>query len=228
MWCFNHTRKAINWVPRSVSKDSITRFTTDSIEIIHSSIRIAPVAATHSRSDMHPRCAGHRLLAVLGRRNARRWISFRPCRGSGPDDGDAFRTDASFLQSRRGGIDASLRQNDRRTLGTWVRRLSTQSFSRRLVEWNDRIATRCAGFGAVIGRFGRFAERFAGSSDLFRAKRSTPTPAINYRQLSPTASRSTTPDGQREAQRSKREENRDGHNHNLSWNCGVEGPTRAT
>ena len=39
------------------------------------------------------------------------------------------------------------------------------------------------------------------------------------------ASRSRISSATTKAQRSEREDNADGENHNLSWNCGVEGPT---
>jgi isoamylase len=93
-------------------------------------------------------------------------------------------------------------------------------------EWNDRYrdAVRAL-WRRDAGKLGEFAERFAGSSDLFRHNGRKPTAGINF----PTSHDGFTlydlvsyNDRHNEA---NLEGNADGHNDNLSWNCGVEGPT---
>ncbi len=88
-------------------------------------------------------------------------------------------------------------------------------------------ATRCARFGARdAGKVGEFAERFAGSSDVFRHNGRKPTAGINF---------VTAHDGftlcdlvsynERHNEANLRRQRATAHSNNLSWNCGVEGPT---
>ena len=93
-------------------------------------------------------------------------------------------------------------------------------------EWNDRYRDTVRAFwrgdDALLGTF---AERFAGSSDLFRHHARKPTASINF---------VTSHDGftlhdlvsyNERRNEANLENSNDGHRHNLSWNCGVEGPT---
>jgi isoamylase len=93
-------------------------------------------------------------------------------------------------------------------------------------EWNDRFRDSVRSFWRRdSGKIGELAERFAGSSDLFRHNGRKPTAGVNF---------VTSHDGftlcdlvsynerQNEA---NLENNTDGHSDNLSWNCGGEGPT---
>ena len=93
-------------------------------------------------------------------------------------------------------------------------------------EWNDRYRDTVRAFWrGDPGLVGAFAERFAGSSDLFRHHGRKPTASINF---------VTSHDGftlrdvvtyNLRHNEANQEQNTDGHNENLSWNCGVEGPT---
>ncbi len=93
-------------------------------------------------------------------------------------------------------------------------------------EWNDRYRDTVRAFWRRDpGRIGEFAERFAGSSDLFRHNGRKPTATINF----VTAHDGFTlydlvsyNDRHNEA---NLENNADGTGNNLSWNCGIEGPT---
>ena len=93
-------------------------------------------------------------------------------------------------------------------------------------EWNDRYRDAIRSFWRRdAGKIGEFAERFAGSSDIFRHNGRKPSAGINF----PTAHDGFTlydlvsyNDKHNEA---NLEGNADGHGDNLSWNCGVEGPT---
>ena len=93
-------------------------------------------------------------------------------------------------------------------------------------EWNDRYRDAMRSFWRRdAGRIGEFAERFAGSSDLFRHNGRKPTAGVNF----PTSHDGFTLNDlvsyNERHNEANLENNTDGHNENLSWNCGVEGPT---
>jgi glycogen operon protein len=93
-------------------------------------------------------------------------------------------------------------------------------------EWNDLYRDSTRGFWRGIpGVLGNFAERFAGSSDLFRASGRRPTASINYVACHDGFTLYDATAYNEKHNEANLEENRDGHNHNLSWNCGVEGET---
>ena len=94
------------------------------------------------------------------------------------------------------------------------------------MEWNDRFRdTMRAWWLCGGGDRGAFAHRFAGSAAEFDHDRRAPTASINFlcahdgfglRDLVSHDHRHNAANG---------EHNRDGHAHDHSWNCGVEGPT---
>jgi isoamylase len=93
-------------------------------------------------------------------------------------------------------------------------------------EWNDRYRDVVRSFWRRDGgKIGELAERFAGSSDVFRHNGRKPTASINF----PTAHDGFTLYDLVSYNERHNEANRDGntggHNDNLSWNCGAEGPT---
>ncbi len=96
----------------------------------------------------------------------------------------------------------------------------------RWAEWNghyrDVVRAFVRGDPGVIQHV---ATRIAGSSDLYEQRGRLPANSINF---------ITCHDGftlydlvafNTKHNQANGEDNRDGHNHNLSWNCGVEGPT---
>jgi glycogen operon protein len=93
-------------------------------------------------------------------------------------------------------------------------------------EWNDRFRDTVRAFWRRDdGRLGEFAERIAGSSDVFRHHGRKPTASINF---------ITSHDGftlhdlvsyERRHNAANLDGGVDGHDNNLSWNCGVEGPS---
>jgi isoamylase len=93
-------------------------------------------------------------------------------------------------------------------------------------EWNDLYRDGMRGFWrANPGILGNFAERFAGSSDLFRVSGRRPTASINYVACHDGFTLYDATAYEEKHNEANLEGNRDGHNHNLSWNCGVEGPS---
>jgi glycogen operon protein len=93
-------------------------------------------------------------------------------------------------------------------------------------EWNDRFRDTMRAFWVEQrGTRGDFALRLCASSDLFQPRGRTPVESVNYvvshdgfclRDLVSYAHKHNEANG---------EHNRDGHDHNHSSNCGVEGPT---
>jgi glycogen operon protein len=93
-------------------------------------------------------------------------------------------------------------------------------------EWNDRYrdAMRAywKGDGGVIGEF---ALRLTGSSDLYNRSSRRPYASINYIASHDGFTLHDLVSYNHKHNEANGEENRDGHDNNLSWNCGVEGPT---
>ena len=103
-------------------------------------------------------------------------------------------------------------------------------FPRGWMEWNDKFrdamrsfwVPAAAGQGGATVR-GDFAQRLCGSSDLYQPRNRAPSESVNYvvshdgftlRDLVSYDQRHNEANG---------ESNRDGHGHNISFNCGVEG-----
>ncbi len=93
-------------------------------------------------------------------------------------------------------------------------------------EWNDRyrdgMRAYWKGDGGVIGEFAR---RLTGSSDLYGRSGRRPHASINYVTAHDGFTLNDLVSYNDKHNLANREANRDGHNHNLSWNCGAEGPT---
>jgi glycogen operon protein len=93
-------------------------------------------------------------------------------------------------------------------------------------EWNDRYRDTVRAFWrGDPGLVGAFAERFAGSSDLFRHHGRKPTASINFVTSHDGFTLRDVVSYNRRHNEANLENNADGHSENLSWNCGVEGPT---
>ncbi len=93
-------------------------------------------------------------------------------------------------------------------------------------EWNDRYrdAVRSVWRGDG-GKAGELAERFAGSSDIFRHNGRKPTASVNFVTAHDGFTLSDLVTYNERRNEANLENNQDGSGHNLSWNCGVEGPT---
>jgi glycogen operon protein len=93
-------------------------------------------------------------------------------------------------------------------------------------EWNDRYRDTMRSFWHGGRRMlGGYAERFAGSSDLFRRNGRKPTASINFVAAHDGFTLRDTVSYNEKHNEANLENNRDGHSNNHSWNCGVEGPT---
>jgi isoamylase len=93
-------------------------------------------------------------------------------------------------------------------------------------EWNDRYRDTMRSFWRGDGgKIGEFAERFAGSSDLFRHNGRKPTAGVNFLTAHDGFTLCDLVSYDERHNEANLEGNNDGHSSNLSWNCGTEGPT---
>ncbi len=75
------------------------------------------------------------------------------------------------------------------------------------------------------GLLADFARRFTGSSDLYEASGRKPNASINYITAHDGFTLVDLVSYNDKHNEANGEDNRDGHNDNRSWNCGVEGVT---
>lgn len=93
-------------------------------------------------------------------------------------------------------------------------------------EWNDRYRNAARAFWVrKTADRGEFASRLAGSSDLFRHGGRNVFASLNYVTAHDGFTLRDLLSYDRKHNESNGEDNRDGSDHNLSWNCGAEGPT---
>ncbi|MBN9430040.1 MAG: glycogen debranching protein GlgX [Burkholderiales bacterium] len=93
-------------------------------------------------------------------------------------------------------------------------------------EWNDRyrdgMRAYWKGDGGIIGEFAR---RLTGSSDLYGRSGKRPHASINFVTAHDGFTLHDLVSYNGKHNEANGEDNRDGSDHNLSWNCGAEGPT---
>jgi len=93
-------------------------------------------------------------------------------------------------------------------------------------EWNDKYRDAMRSYWRGDGgRIGEFARRFTGSSDLYGREGRRPYASINHVTAHDGFTLQDLVSYNGKHNEANGEGNRDGHNHNLSWNCGVEGPS---
>jgi isoamylase len=93
-------------------------------------------------------------------------------------------------------------------------------------EWNDRYRDGMRAFWKGDGgQLGEFARRLTGSSDLYGGAGKRPNASINFIASHDGFTLHDLVSYNDKHNDANGEDNRDGHNHNLSWNCGAEGPT---
>lgn len=89
------------------------------------------------------------------------------------------------------------------------------------LEWNDRFRDDIRRFWRGDGGIGALATRLAGSSDLFGST----CRSVNFLAAHDGLTLADTVAYARKHNLANGEDNRDGHDDNHSWNCGVEGPS---
>ena len=93
-------------------------------------------------------------------------------------------------------------------------------------EWNDRFRNGMRAYWKGDGgMLGELARRFAGSSDLFAHARRRPYASLNFITAHDGFTLQDLVSYDTKHNEANGDDNHDGHDHNLSWNCGVEGPT---
>ena len=93
-------------------------------------------------------------------------------------------------------------------------------------EWNDKYRdTMRAFWKGDGGLIGDFARRLTGSNDLYGHNGRSPFASINFVTAHDGYTLHDLVSYNDKHNEANGEENRDGNNNNLSWNCGVEGPT---
>jgi isoamylase len=93
-------------------------------------------------------------------------------------------------------------------------------------EWNDKYRDTVRAFWkGDEGLVGQLAHRLTGSSDLFAASGRRPQASINFVTAHDGFTLRDVVSYNEKHNEANGEDNRDGHNHNLTWNCGVEGAT---
>lgn len=94
-------------------------------------------------------------------------------------------------------------------------------------EWNDRYRDCMRAFWRGDGgKIGEFATRLTGSSDLYAHNGRRPYASINYITCHDGFTLHDLVSYNEKHNEANGEHNRDGSDHNLSWNCGSEGPTQ--
>ena len=100
------------------------------------------------------------------------------------------------------------------------------NFPTKWTEWNgkyrDTVRRFWRGEGGVVSEF---ATRLSGSSDLYEQSGRRPYASINFVTSHDGFTLADLVSFERKHNEANGEDNRDGENHNLSWNCGVEGST---
>jgi glycogen operon protein len=93
-------------------------------------------------------------------------------------------------------------------------------------EWNDKYRDTMRGYWrGDEGLIGEFARRLTGSSDLYGSSGRRPHASINFVTAHDGFTLHDLVSYNEKHNEANLEDNRDGSNNNLSWNCGVEGPT---
>jgi isoamylase len=96
----------------------------------------------------------------------------------------------------------------------------------RWAEWNGRYRDLMRAFvRGDPGLIPEVATRLAGSSDLYEARGRLPINSVNFVTCHDGFSLWDLVSYDRKHNESNGEQNRDGGDHNISWNCGVEGPS---
>jgi glycogen operon protein len=93
-------------------------------------------------------------------------------------------------------------------------------------EWNGRFRDDVRSFvKSDPGMISKLASRFLASPDLYAHEDREPEQSINFITCHDGFTLNDLVSYNHKHNWANKEGNRDGHNHNLSWNCGVEGPT---
>lgn len=100
------------------------------------------------------------------------------------------------------------------------------SYPAPFAEWNDRFRDQIRGYWkGDAGLIGKLAKRIAGSAARFDHDGRAATSSVNFIAAHDGFTLMDTVSYNQKHNEANGEDNRDGHDHNVSDNCGVEGPT---
>jgi glycogen operon protein len=99
------------------------------------------------------------------------------------------------------------------------------AFGAPFLEWNDRYRDDIRAFWRGDSGLGAIGARLTGSSDIFQHRGRMPSASINFIAVHDGFTLRDLVTYARKHNMANGENNRDGHAHNLSWNCGYEGET---
>ncbi len=93
-------------------------------------------------------------------------------------------------------------------------------------EWNDKYRDTVRSYWRGDSHsLGDFARRLTGSADLYQTKGRRPWASVNFVTAHDGFTLADLVSYNQKHNQANGEDNRDGENHNRSWNCGTEGPT---
>jgi isoamylase len=93
-------------------------------------------------------------------------------------------------------------------------------------EWNGHFRDDVRAFvKGDVGQAGKMASRFLASPDIYAHEEREPEQSINFVTAHDGFTLNDLVSYNEKHNLANNEENRDGDNHNLSWNCGIKGPT---
>jgi len=99
-------------------------------------------------------------------------------------------------------------------------------FGKEFREWNDTYRDEIRGFWqGGDGKLGALAGKISGSAEIFNFAGRKPSAGVNLLAVHDGFTLADLVSYNDKHNEANGEDNRDGHNNNMSWNCGVEGPT---
>ena len=111
-------------------------------------------------------------------------------------------------------------------MGHWAIRLPGGELPPGWAEWNDAYRDTVRGFWkGDAGLAPRLASNLLGSADVFAHDGRRPWASVNFVTAHDGFTLMDLVSYNDKHNEANQEGNRDGHSHNLSWNCGVEGET---
>ena len=224
---FNHSAEAARTVPRCASAASTTRRTTGSRPATRATTTTRPAAATRSTP-----ATRSRLQLMMD--SLRYWLTEMHV--------DGFRFDlAPTLARQEGGFDKVAAFLDMVAQDPVVSRAKMIAepwdvgqmdsydlgrFPALWREWNGKYRDTMRDFwrSHPVG-IGEFADRFAGSADLYATVGRRPTSSVNLITVHDGFTLRDLVSYNDKHNEANGEDNRDGTSDNRSWNCGAEGPT---
>jgi glycogen operon protein len=109
------------------------------------------------------------------------------------------------------------------------------AFPRAWLEWNDKfrdsmrsfwVQSAASGDATASGcTLGEFAMRLCASSDVYQSRQRSPAKSVNYVVSHDGFTLADLLSYNQRHNQANGEDNRDGHGHNLNFNCGTEGPS---